>query len=114
MSMYAKYTKERKGNEVIEFPFGFVEYHIALPFLCIDEMFVLPECRKRGHVREMADCVTQIARDAGCSALWAQVWVPAGASTESLKMILHMGGVVQLAQENRIILTKDLGGSDGK
>jgi GNAT superfamily N-acetyltransferase len=108
MKLYAQYVKEREGNEIIAESWGFLEYHIALPFLAIDSIFVAPEMRNRGYARMLADRAEDIAREAGASYLWSQVLVKALNATDSLKAILAYGFKVQGAENGCIILTKEL------
>ena len=113
MSLWADYIKEREGNDVIEEPFGFIEYSIALPFLRIESIFIAKEQRDNGRGSDLANRVTQIAREASATHLWASVWIGALNATESLKAILAYGFQVTALQNDCIILTRDIGGSDG-
>lgn len=113
MSLYADYVLEREGNSVLETEFGFIEYRIAPPFVRIESLFITKAERGKGRAKLLVERVTQIARDAECTHLWAQVWLGAQGSEESLKTALAMGGVMQSAQNNTIILVKEIGGENG-
>jgi GNAT superfamily N-acetyltransferase len=106
MSLYADYVKEREGNECLEYDWGFIEYAIRPPFLCIESMYIKPEVRGSGKTQELVEGVTRIAKERGIKELWARVSLPTAGSNLALKIGLHMGGVVQVAENGCIILTK--------
>jgi L-amino acid N-acyltransferase YncA len=108
MSLWADYLKEREGNSIIEEPWGFIEYRLALPFMKIESIYVKPEERKAGRASLLADQVTSLAKEQGATHLWSQVWVGALNATASLKAILAYGFTVQGAENGHIILTKEL------
>lgn len=109
-SLYAQYIKEREGSSVIEEPWGFIEYRLAPPVMRIESLYILPEYRKTNKGSELANRVTLLAWDAGATHLWAQVWVGALNATDSLKAILAYGFQITAAQNDCIILTKDISG----
>lgn len=108
MNLYEDYIKEREGALIIKEEWGFIEYRITPPALRIEAIYIRPEDRKSGKGSELADRVTQIAKEQNCTLLWAQVWASALNATESLKAILAYGFIVQRAENGVIILTKDI------
>ena len=114
-SLYAKYVKEREGNEVIETPWGFIEYYISLPFLKIEAIYVLPDFRKSHLGSKLADMVASIGRKAGATHMMAQVQRNTLNWQESLAAVKGYGFKVQSDRNNTIMLIKSLrGGSNGK
>ena len=113
MSLWSECIRERQGHEVIEEPWGFIEYHMAPPYCVIDDLYVIPEERLKGLGRDLADRVTQIARDAGATHLWSNIYGNSLNKNETLKANLAYGFLWQGIDGGRIILTKDIGGSNG-
>ncbi len=112
-SLYAKYVREREGNLVLEEPWGFIEFRLALPFMRIESIYVEPHLRKQNKATELADRIADIGRDGGATHLWTQVVLATQCATESLKAVLAYGFEVQIAQNGVIILTKEIGRKDG-
>ncbi len=114
VSLWSKCIKERQGHEVIEEPWGFIEYHIELPFCLIDDLYVEPEFRMQGKAKELAERVTQIAKDTkGCTHLWSSIYRNSFNSTDTLRANLAYGFKWFAEENNRIILVKELGGANG-
>lgn len=108
MSLWADYHKERLGWETIELEGGFIAYSIALPFCCINEIYVKPDLRNKDIASRLGDQVVLKAKEAGCTHLWSQVSVLANGSTDALKATLAYGFKVSKAQEDRVILVKEI------
>ena len=108
MSLWADYIAEREGSLVIEEEWGFIEFSLSPPVCLIKSLYITPDQRRGKKGSELADRVTQLALDAGCETLWAQVCVAAFNATDSLKAILGYGFTVQRTENGIIILTKDI------
>lgn len=112
MSIWADYLKERTGAQVLETQWGFLVFHFEEPKICfIDDIYVLPHLRQKGLGRSLADRLKTLARERECNTLAAQVIPIAQGSTEALKAILAYGFRLVSAENGRIILRMDLGGS---
>lgn len=116
MSLWADYYREKLGWTTIETDFGFVSFSVRGSFMRIEEIYVIPEARKSGHAKDLADRVSAEGRRVGCSHLWAHVTLNANGSTDSLKAVLAYGFLAIKADQDHIYLTKELtatGGPDG-
>lgn len=93
LSMLAAYYRERQGLEVLETEWGFCawQYKPELSAAYIVEIYVIPDCRKDGVARAMADCVAVEARERGCGWLYGSVAPAARGATASLKVLLAYG-----------------------
>lgn len=109
-SLYSDYVNERLRHSLIVEPWGFIQYSINLPVCWIHEIYVRPEFRRADRASGLADKVAEIALNAGCVSLIAQVWTEALTATDALRAILAYGFVVTEASNNTIILAKKLGG----
>jgi hypothetical protein len=110
MSLYADYAKARKGHEVLETEVAFLEYSIREPFLRIEELYVMPYCQNEGHAADLIKSVTLIAKEKNLTHLWARVVAFDKSANRTLSVAIKTGWVVQSAQNDCIILTKEVGG----
>lgn len=108
MSIWSIYSKELWDRETIEEDWGFIQYHFDHEGCWIDEIFVTEAFRRRRYAFDLADRVTQIARDAGKRALAAQVWPHHKGADAALKACLAYGFLLHSSDGGRIILTKEI------
>ena len=108
MSLYSKYVEERLGKCVYETSLGFATYIIKGEECYIEDIFVLDEARKTGHAAWIADKITEIAKNEGCTYLTGSVVPSANGSTTSLKVLLAYGFKLHSCKENFIIFTKEI------
>lgn len=109
MSMWADCIREREGHEVIEEPWGFIEYHLLPPACEIDDLYVTPTERKKGLGQNLVGRVEKIAKDAGCTDLWAGIYTDSKNANDNLRLHLIYGFQVRAAKDDRIILSKPIG-----
>lgn len=114
MSLWADYHKETEGHEVIENEYGFVRYSISAPNCFIHDLYVSPAHRRHNHGSFLAKKVTKLALEAGCTRLWSQVGLGSFTANEALKANLAYGFIVREAQNGFIIMSKEIGGENGK
>ena len=107
-SLYARYLLERTNWGVVENDKGFIVYSIKNQECFIRDIFVLPEFRKSREATKMADEVTEIAKDHGCTYLSCTVCPEANGADMSLKVVMAYGFKLHSANNNLIILKKDL------
>lgn len=69
--MYFDYLKETKNQDTILKDYGFVVYEIdsETKIALIADMWIKPEFRENGHAFELADAVSQRAKEEGCKKL---------------------------------------------
>lgn len=111
LSLYGKYIKEREDKDIIESDKGFATYKIFANGECyLQDLYVIPECRKTGLATEMADKVVEIAREQNCGTLVGSVCTDAKGATQNLKVFLNYGMQVNKIVGNMIILKKNISG----
>lgn len=107
-SLQAKYALEREGVETLEQAYGFCTYKISGEECYIIDIYVEPDHRKTSLASDMANVVTEIARDRGCTYLLGSVAPQANSATASLKVLLAYGFELAKAEPNAIWFTKGI------
>ncbi len=111
-SLYAQYVNERTNDSIVESPEGFITYrYLGADQVYIVDLFVLPEFRKQGIARKLADMVCKEAKDKGCKELLGTVNPSCKGSNESILTLLAYGMSVNSSSNNVIVFKKGL--SDG-
>lgn len=110
MNPWARYLNERYGHESIEEDWGFVTYKIVPPFIALEDLYIVPEQRQRGAGTKALKKIEDIGRAHQATHVWAQVQLMDRGSTESMKAILAVGFKMIEAQNNRIVLHKEIEG----
>lgn len=109
MSYYADYLKERTDDEIIELPEGFATYRFINGQQCyLIDIYVAPEYRRQGFGSLLGEMVTTIAKEKGCKELIGTVCTAAKNSDTSLQTFLTYGMKLKSAQNDIIILKKDI------
>lgn len=110
MNPWTQYLNERYGHECIEEEWGFVTYKLVLPFIALEDLYIVPELRKLGAGTKALKRIEDIGRAHQATHVWAQVQLMDRGSNESLQAILAVGFKMIEAQNNRIVLTKEIEG----
>lgn len=63
MSMFYDYLQERENAVVIEDGFGFAVYKINNDHLYLQDVYIRPEERSKGHAKNYVKLVEEIAKD---------------------------------------------------
>ncbi len=71
--MYKAYLKEREGLDVVESKYGFCTYKNRGSDFYIQDVYVLPEFRRKGSAKELADKVADMAKAVNCRILTGSV-----------------------------------------
>ena len=113
MEMYKKYIEELYDNASIVFNSkGFLEYRILGEGedkeLYIKELGILKEFRKTHGARDLADQVSNVARDLGCKYLSASMSPLNENPDVSMKVILSYGFKPLRAEDNVVWFIKEL------
>ncbi len=92
MELFAQYISERLDQGIVDIPGqGFATFQIT-GFECyIVDIFVIPELRKTGLAKQMADKITQIAKEKGCTTLKGTVQTNTNNSKTSEAVLLAYG-----------------------
>lgn len=92
MSLYGDYIKEREGREIVETADGFATYTFVGQDSCyLVDIYVRPEARKSGVASDLADQVSEIAKEVGCKRLLGSVDPSLSSSRASFMVLLAYG-----------------------
>lgn len=105
--MYKKYFEEM-GSEVIETPYGWANYIIKGQECYIENIYVLPEHRKKKEASFIADEIYKIAQERGCKYLLGSTNTKAPSVERSIQVILGYGFKYLRSDENSIWYYKEL------
>ena len=109
MNLYAEYLKERRNRKMVLIPdIAFATYEINGDECYIVDVYVTPEERHKHHATNLGNKIAEIAKEAGCKHLKGTVDLEDGTSGAALPGLLNWGYRVVHAQNNIIILKKDL------
>lgn len=110
-SLYAQYIKERENKDIIESENGFATYKIFNNGECyLQDIYVVPDMRQSGLATEMADKVTEIAKQQGCHTLVGSVCVDTNNTTKNMQVLLAYGMKIHKVIGNMIFLSKKISG----
>lgn len=108
MSLFGDYIKERAGKQIVEDEFGFATYSFIKEGCYIEDLYVIPAQRKSGHASRLADRIVNVCKSKGCTALIGTVATGANGATDSLKVLLAYGFKLQSAQNEMVLLRKEI------
>lgn len=110
MDMFVDYIQERQGKSAIVIDgVGFATYYFTEENDCyIEDIFVVDGHRKTGAASEMADTISELARERSCKMLLGSVVPSVNGSTTSLKVLLGYGFKLMRSQDNFILFGKEL------
>ena len=110
-SLYAQYIKERENKDIIETDKGFATFQFLTNNQCyLQDIFVLPEYRKSGLCFEMADKVTQRAKEKNCHTLIGSVCTDDQNATRNIKVLLAYGMYFDKVIGNMMFFKKSIDG----
>lgn len=107
-SLYAQYLAERTYKRIIEDEFGFIVFEVHPDCVLINELFVVPEERRKGRGLFLGKEVESIAKSIGKKLLVCTVDPRAKNAGDSIKAILAMGMSLSRVKDNLIYLIKEL------
>lgn len=107
-SLYAQYLAERTNRRIIEDEFGFIVFEVHPECVFINELFVVPEQRKKGRGLFFGKEVESIARSVGKKLIVCTVDPRAKNAGDSIKAILAMGMRLHQVKGELIYLVKEI------
>lgn len=110
-SLYSKYIKEREQMQIVENEFGFATYKIFGEEAYIQDIYVVPEMRKTGMARTLADQICFYAKEQGAKKVFGSVDPNAKGATESVKVLLAYGMSIHSTAGNLIYFSKNIEGA---
>lgn len=108
--MWLDYLKERFGYSSLVEEYGFASYTLELGTLFLQEIYIKPEFRRTGKGRELLQKLELIGKEHQCTRFWAQIWTNDSCCNQTLKASLGVGFKVVDANNNRMVLTKEIEG----
>lgn len=105
-TLYAKYIKERYGQQILENDLGFIIYKINGPECFIVEMEVAKEERRKGRGRGLLDQLCELVKD--CHFVTANIHIKIGDPNTVLKSALACGFKVRACDNNILLIAKNL------
>jgi GNAT superfamily N-acetyltransferase len=101
--------KERGVGGIVESAHGFATYHFTEEGGCyIEDIYITPEMRKDKNASLLADSITEIAKERGCTHLIGSVVPSANNSTISLKVLLGYGFTLVSSDKDLIWFRKEI------
>lgn len=108
LSNYGQYIKERENLDILENENGFFTYKINGNECYIKDIFILKDARRSGVATSMAEEISKIAKENGCTFLTGTCVPSTNGATESLKAMFSYGFKVHSSQNDLIVLIKEL------
>jgi GNAT superfamily N-acetyltransferase len=101
-TMYAKYKKERDGDQLLETDWGFIFYGLNGKECYIAEMFVDESARSIGNGKQLVGMLGDIARAHGCEFLSGNIYVkkPGGSNAA---LAAQLAGFEILSAHNDVL-----------
>jgi GNAT superfamily N-acetyltransferase len=107
-TLYGKYVLEREGKHILEMDDGYATFTLGEEICYIVDIFVDKSKRYTGLGSQMADEISEIAKDKGCKWLLGSVDPKANGSTESMRSLLIYGFEVSHLEPPLIFFKKSL------
>lgn len=107
-NMWLEYEKERRGLEYIQTDQGFITYKVLDDECFIEDLFILPNCRRKGHATILANLVKEKAKLAECKYLSSNIDLKAIGAMESLALQLDYGMKPVAAHNNMLTMVKEI------
>lgn len=110
MSMYAEYIREKTSDLITETSRGFIVYRFLEDkrSVYIVDLYIVPEWRNKKEAWSMADEVVTLAKSRGCTRFMAGLVPSNKKSTDSLKVLLAYGLLLDSSSTDFIVLGKDI------
>lgn len=108
LSFYEAYITEREGKKILQTDYGFAKYSIDQSVIYLEDFYVVPEKRRSGLGKELADKIVEIGKSQGCKQLLGSVVPMSNGSTENLKHLLTYGMRLYSSGPNIIYFIKDI------
>lgn len=108
MSLLAEYFKETGHKNVIESEKGFATYYYMAEGCYVEDIFVIPACRRDGIASQMLDQIAEIAKANGVTKLIGSCVPSSNNSTASLKAAFDYGFTLHSSKENLIVYVKEI------
>lgn len=108
MEMYRDYLREREGADLIWNEKGWAAFRVIGPECYISEIYVKPEFRRQSVASKLADEITEMAKEVGCTHLTGTVCPQAEGADDSLKALQGYGMRLYSSSEEKIVFIKEI------
>lgn len=109
MTLFAAYLKERCNRELLEVPgVAFATYEISGEECYIVDIFVEKSHRRSKVATEIADQISNLAREKGCTYLKGSIDLTRNGARESCFALLSYGFKPMLAMNDAVYFRKEL------
>lgn len=111
IQMFSAYSEEKGFGPRIHYAegVGFATYHLLGEGKCyLEEIYVVPEKRKTGEGRKIADTVCEIAKESGRNILIGSVNQQAKTKDDSMKAFLAYGMKLEQNEGDMVYLKKEI------
>lgn len=108
--MFQAYADEKGfGPRILYVPsIGFATYHLSAGECYIEEIYVVPEKRRGREGTDIADRVTEIAKEHGIKTLTGSVSLKAKTKDASIKALMYYGMSPVLTSGEMIYFSKEI------
>lgn len=113
IEIYERYVEERKNARIIKNENGFIEFafqkDVHNESCCfINELYILPEARKKGCGAQLEDEVIYRAQERGIKRLYTSIDPRAQGSQDILEVLLKRGYKLYSAGMNVVYFKKEI------
>jgi predicted GNAT family acetyltransferase len=107
-SLFAQYIREREGKEIVETENGFATFFYTGEYCYIEDIYVKPELRKSGLASELANQISEIAKNKGVKKLLGSVSPKATGADASMRVLLAYGFKLLSSDKDLIYFEKEI------
>lgn len=107
-SLYGQYIAEREAMGIVESACGFATYKIDAGSIYLRDLYVIPEARRDGAARELADRVRDIGKKSGCSEMTGSVCVDDPRATDNIRLLIRYGMRFHSVRGSLMLFVKEL------
>jgi len=108
MNQWLAYNKERRGADYIETEQGFITFLISGDECFIEDLFIRPDCRLKGHATELVTAAKERGIKQGSKVLTGTIKLDTYGATDALKFHLKYGAHLVSAHNNVIVMAKEI------
>lgn len=110
-TLFKSYLKSQNDADIVEDENGFILYRIVGEECYISEIYVDDKTKGTGKCKELINILSDIARFEKCTYLSGKIHLVHARANHTLAVALHLGFKVVNADQNTIVITKELGGN---
>lgn len=110
-TLFKTYLKTQNDADIVEDESGFIIYRIAGEECYISELFVDDKAKGTGKCKELINVLSDIARFEKCTFLSGKIHLVHSGANHAVSVALHLGFKIIKAEQNTIIITKQLEGA---